>query len=608
MDDARITLLDPGWEAPLDGGGLPSPFDELGPSPLARQAAEVLQRELREGWVAPGVPTPPLEGREGGKMFGVLVVRLSDGRLGFLRAFSGMLAGHWDVEGYVPPLFDRAARASLEPQGEATVKALLARAETMRASPELLTLRAAHAEQSARHAAELAALRERHEVRRKQRHARRAELTGASSKRPQQVPSASSRDDGAAPAWVDRPGGTVESPASRPAESHGEGATPEAATQAAALRTSLHALDQESRGDKAERRRLETTHASERSSLEPKLLRLERRLRALDRLRHMVSRAVMRRIHDTYVITNARGERRLLRGLYERAQPPSGAADCAAPKLLAYARAHGLRPVALAEFWWGAPPPSGGRVTGAYYAACRDKCGPLLPFMLEGLHVAPPRTFTPPSTTPGALSILFEDRWLVVIAKPHGLLSVPGREASLSDSVLTRLRARHPDATGPLLVHRLDLDTSGLLVAALDARTHSALQRQFVHREVHKRYVAWVDGIVTGEEGRIDFPMRVDLDDRPRQIHDPIHGKPAVTEWRVLERRGGRTRVALFPLTGRTHQLRVHAAHPLGLGAPIVGDRLYGRDGERLMLHAESLTLLHPGTGERVTFDCPAPF
>ncbi|WP_426736198.1 RluA family pseudouridine synthase [Myxococcus faecalis] len=316
----------------------------------------------------------------------------------------------------------------------------------------------------------------------------------------------------------------------------------------------------------------------------------------------------MRRIHDTYVITNARGERRLLRGLYERAQPPSGAADCAAPKLLAYARAHGLRPVALAEFWWGAPPPSGGRVTGAYYAACRDKCGPLLPFMLEGLHVAPPRTFTPSSTTPGALSILFEDRWLVVIAKPHGLLSVPGREASLSDSVLTRLRARHPDATGALLVHRLDLDTSGLLVAALDARTHSALQRQFVHREVHKRYVAWVDGIVTGEEGRIDFPMRVDLDDRPRQIHDPIHGKPAVTEWRVLERRGGRTRVAFFPLTGRTHQLRVHAAHPLGLGAPIVGDRLYGRDGERLMLHAESLTLLHPGTGERVTFDCPAPF
>ncbi|WP_425537624.1 RluA family pseudouridine synthase [Myxococcus fulvus] len=603
MDDARITLLDPGVEAPLDGGGLPSPFDELGPSPLARQAAEVLQRELREGWVAPGVPTSPLEGREGGKMFGVLVVRLPDGRLGFLRAFSGMLAGHWDVEGYVPPLFDRAARASLEPRGEATVKALLARAEAMRASPELLTLRAAHAELSARHAAELAALRERHEVRRKQRHARRAELTGASSKRPQQVPSASSRDDGAAPAWVDRPGGTVESPASRPAESHGEGAT-----QAAALRTSLHALDQESRGDKAERRRLETTHASERSSLEPKLLRLERRLRALDRLRHMVSRAVMRRIHDTYVITNARGERRLLRGLYERAQPPSGAADCAAPKLLAYARAHGLRPVALAEFWWGAPPPSGGRVTGAYYAACRDKCGPLLPFMLEGLHVAPPRTFTPPSTTPGALSILFEDRWLVVIAKPHGLLSVPGREASLSDSVLTRLRARHPDATGPLLVHRLDLDTSGLLVAALDARTHSALQRQFVHREVHKRYVAWVDGIVTGEEGRIDFPMRVDLDDRPRQIHDPIHGKPAVTEWRVLERRGGRTRVAFFPLTGRTHQLRVHAAHPLGLGAPIVGDRLYGRDGERLMLHAESLTLLHPGTGERVTFDCPAPF
>ncbi|MCP3062154.1 pseudouridine synthase [Myxococcus sp. K38C18041901] len=508
-------------------------------------------------------------------MFGVLVVRLPEGHLGLLRAFSGMLAGRWDVEGYVPPLFDREARANMEPEGEATVKALFARAEAMRASPELLSLRAAHAEQSARHASELAALRERHEVRRKQRHARRAELTGAAEPRASSTPS--SLDEAHVRTRV-------------------------------ALRDSLHALDQESRGDKAERRRLEAAHESERSSLEPKRMRLERRLRALDRLRHMVSRAVMRRIHDTYVITNMRGERRLLRNLYERAQPPSGAADCAAPKLLAYAQAHGLHPVALAEFWWGAPPPSGGRVTGAYYAACRDKCGPLLPFMLEGLHVAPPRTFTPPPTTPGSLSILFEDRWLVVIAKPHGLLSVPGREATLNDSVLTRLQARYPDATGPLLVHRLDLDTSGLLVAALDARTHSALQHQFVHREVHKRYIAWVDGIVSGEQGRIDFPMRVDLDDRPRQIHDPIHGKPAVTEWRVLERLGDRTRVAFFPLTGRTHQLRVHAAHPLGLGAPIVGDRLYGRDAERLLLHAESLTLLHPGTGERVTFDCPAPF
>jgi len=566
--DARVTLFEPRMSPPEEGGSFPSPFDELGPSALARQAAEVLQAELRSGHLAADIPTALLENPEGGKMFGVLVVRLPDGRLGFLRAFSGMLAGRWDVEGFVPPLFDREARARLEPTGEATVKGLLARAAAMGSEPELLALRTAHEAQTARHAAELAALRERHEARRKQRHARRDELTRK------------------------QPGGNEQTSGEVTSEN----------------RAALHALDQESRGDKAERRRLEATHAEERQRIEPKLARLERRLRALERLRHMVSRALMRRIHDTYAITSARGERRLLRALYERGQPPSGAADCAAPKLLAYAHAHGLRPLALAEFWWGAAPPAGGRISGAYYAACRDKCGPLLPFMLEGLQVAPPRIFSPSPSAPGALTVLFEDPWLVVIDKPHGLLSVPGREESLTDSVLTRLKARHPQATGPLLVHRLDLDTSGLLVAALDSRTHAALQSQFVHREVRKRYVAWVDGYVKEDQGRIDFPMRVDLDDRPRQIHDPVHGKSAVTEWRVLERREGRTRVAFFPLTGRTHQLRVHASHPLGLGAPIAGDRLYGRDGERLMLHAESLTFQHPGTGASITIDCPAPF
>lgn len=555
--DARVTRFESRLSPPDEGGPFPSPFDELGPSALARQAAEELQRELREGFVAPGLPTSLLEDAEGGKMFGVLVVRLLDGSVGFLRAFSGMLAGRWDVEGFVPPVFDRERRALIEPEGEATVKALHARAVAMRSSTELLALRTEHEAQLARHATEFAAMRERHEVRRKARHARRSELTQAGG------------DTGP---------------------------------------SALHALDQESRGDKAERRRMETVHQEERQRIEPRLARMERRLRAMDRLRQRVSRAVMRLIHDTYVIPSARGEQRLLRHLFEQGQPPSGAADCAAPKLFAYAYAQGLRPLALAEFWWGAPPPAGGRVSGAYYASCRDKCAPLLPFMLEGLSVAAPRTFSPPVVAPGELSILFEDAWLVVIDKPDGLLSVPGREASLSDSVLTRLRVRYPHATGPLLVHRLDLDTSGLLVAALDSRTHSALQHQFVHREVRKRYVAWVERQVHGEEGRIDFPMRVDLNDRPRQIHDPIHGKPAVTEWRVLERRDGRTRVAFFPLTGRTHQLRVHASHPLGLGAPIVGDRLYGRDGERLMLHAESLTLQHPGTGATVTFDCPAPF
>jgi tRNA pseudouridine32 synthase / 23S rRNA pseudouridine746 synthase len=207
---------------------------------------------------------------------------------------------------------------------------------------------------------------------------------------------------------------------------------------------------------------------------------------------------------------------------------------------------------------------------------------------------------------------VFEDDWLVIVDKPAGLLSVPGRSGQLRDSVQVRLRARHPDASGPMIVHRLDLDTSGLVLVAKDAATHAALQKLFACRAIEKRYVAWLDHEVGrpvgADRGVVELALRVDLDDRPRQIYDPVHGVPAVTEWRVIERAAGRTKVALVPRTGRTHQLRVHAAHPLGIGAPIVGDRLYGRPGDRLLLHAEGLAFVHPRTGARVSVERPAPF
>jgi len=549
-----------------------SPFDELGPGPLARYAAGVLQTGLRCGTIADGIPASILDEPGGGKMFGVLVVCAPDGRLGFLKAFSGTLGGRFDVPGFAPPLFDREARAAVEVEGERTVKSLTARAEAFAALPSVVQVRAALEELAARHRGELAALRAAHTEHRQQRRSQREAL---------------------------------------------EAAGPPAADE------TLHDLAQQSRRDKAERRRLDATQAAEWTELAARFASLDRRAAAHVRLHRMVSRYLMRQIHDTYRIANARGEVRPLRSLYAPAEPPGGAGDCAAPKLLAYAYAKGLRPVALAEFWWGAPPLGGGRVAGAFYPACRDKCGPLLPFMLEGLDVAAPRLFTRPESAGLELRVVFEDDCIVVVDKPCGLLSVPPRSGGAGDSVLERLRSRYPGATGPLLVHRLDLDTSGLLVAALNETSHAALQRQFLRRSVEKRYVALVNGDVGGDEGTIDLAIRVDVADRPRQIHDPVHGRSAVTAWKVLER-GTATRIAFFPRSGRTHQLRVHAAHPLGLGAAIIGDRLYGlagdrlygragdridgREGGRLMLHAESLAFTHPVSGQRVVFVSSAPF
>jgi len=198
----------------------------------------------------------------------------------------------------------------------------------------------------------------------------------------------------------------------------------------------------------------------------------------------------------------------------------------------------------------------------------------------------------------GELRTLHEDAHVIVVSKPVGLLSAPGR--STRDSVQTRL--------GATAVHRLDLDTSGVLVLAKDPATLAALHRQFENREVEKRYVAWLAGDITGDAGTIALPLRGDLDDRPRQIVDDVHGRAALTEWRVLARDGGRTRVAFHPKTGRTHQLRVHAAHPRGLATPIVGDRIYGTSAARLMLHAEFLAFTHPHTGQRMELADLSPF
>jgi tRNA pseudouridine32 synthase/23S rRNA pseudouridine746 synthase len=460
------------------------------------------------------------------------------------------------VDGFVPPVFDEGARDAVWIDGEAEMRGLAARIEALANGEEAHAARASLDAIDARLAEELAAMRERHAANRAERHAARA----------------SGVDEAA-----------------------------------------MHAFAQASRADTAEMRRLEARHLEERAETAARVAALEAEREALETARTARSRELLVQIHDSYVLANGRGEARRLRDIFAPTAPPGGAGDCAAPKLLAHALHAGLRPVALAEVWCGATPRTGDRHDGTFYPACRGKCGPVLGHMLDGVACEAAPIFGAAPIADDEPRVVYEDQWLVVVDKPCGLLSIPGRSGQLRDSVATRLRRRDPGATGALIVHRLDLDTSGLLLTARDPETHAALQAQFARREIEKRYVAWLDGRVVGDSGVIDLAIRVDVDDRPRQIHDPMHGKPAVTAWQVLVRAGDRTRVAFFPHTGRTHQLRVHAAHPRGLGAPIRGDRLYGRGGnvaddERLALHAESLAFTHPRTGARLTLERPAPF
>jgi tRNA pseudouridine32 synthase/23S rRNA pseudouridine746 synthase len=280
--------------------------------------------------------------------------------------------------------------------------------------------------------------------------------------------------------------------------------------------------------------------------------------------------------------------------------PPGGTGDCCAPKLLQYAYLHHLTPVCMAEFWWGESPKSLIRHHGQFYPACRGKCKPVLTWMLQGLEVDP-HTDTADSVLQEP-AIIYEDEALVVLSKPAGMLSVPGKTGD--DSVAAWAQRRWP---GAMLVHRLDMLTSGILLAAKTMEVYQQLQQQFTDRTVKKKYLAVVEGSPAKEHGIIDLPLASDPMNRPLQVVDSENGKRAITEYRVLQA-GQRSLLALWPHTGRTHQLRMHCAHPEGLGCPIVGDELYGRKADRLYLQAQAIAFVHPMTGKRMHFELPYPF
>lgn len=506
------------------------------PHPLCVIAAEETQAYLKER-------TEWREELQTGKMFGVLVVRTPAGEVGYLAAFSGNLAGKNVHPFFVPPIYDLLQPDGFFRQEEERINEINARIRTLQASPALEDARSRLQSTIEYCDFVLQAAKDLMKKRKEERD------------RLRQFP-----------------------------------LTEEETTL----------LIKESQHMKAAHK---LTKKSLRSILEEdqaKVDRLEQEIEQLKQERKRRSATLQHKLFEQFLIMNARGEVKDLCELFaptSQGTPPAGAGECAAPKLLQYAYQHQLEPIAMAEFWWGDSPKTEIRHHGYYYPACKGKCEPILHHMLQGLRVDE-NPLLADSHRETKLDILYEDDYLLIVNKPAGMLSVPGKGDA--DSVYHRLRILYPEATGPIIVHRLDMATSGLLLAAKTKEAHQNLQAQFKNRTIQKRYIALLEGEVPQDEGEIRLPLCPDPLDRPRQIVSEEFGKPALTHYWVLERTSGKTLIAFYPQTGRTHQLRVHAAHPQGLHCPILGDELYGRKAERLYLHAEYLAFTHPITSERI--------
>lgn len=314
------------------------------------------------------------------------------------------------------------------------------------------------------------------------------------------------------------------------------------------------------------------------------------------------SQALQQWLFGQYHLLNANGQSASLFEIFADKVPPSGAGDCCAPKLLQYAYQHALKPLCMGEFWMGRSPKGEIREEGHFYPACQHKCKPILTWMLQGLDVEPNPMMKDYSQTMERLQTFYEDDAIVVFDKPAGLLSVPGKDnlPSLADIV----RQRYPHAEGPIIVHRLDMDTSGLMIVALTNEAYQHLQQQFIHHSVRKRYSALLEhSMPVGLTGTIDLPLCPNPYDRPRQMVHEEYGKRSITRYEVVGNMDRHALIRLWPQTGRTHQLRVHMAHPQGLANPIIGDRLYGHTAKRLMLWADQLEFVHPCTGKPMHFE-----
>ena len=527
------------------------------PNPLAINAAIQLKEYLtnQTDWIHNFGLDPEDKTLAIGKMFGVLVVQKANLELGFLAGFSGKLADSNEHQFFVPPVYDMLRSDGFFKNGEKIINKINQEIETLEANEEYISLKSEWLQLSKKAQLEIEGKKEEVNNARRLRKQKKKELQ----------PVLSSEDyDELLAKQVD-----------------------ESLRNKYFFNLFVKEWDEKLQG------------------LKRNLIVFEDQLEKLKMERKERSNALQQQLFDNYKFLNAEKEWKSLREIFSldlNIPIPAGSGECAAPKLLHYAFLHELKPIAMAEFWWGQSPKSEIRKHGEFYPACKSKCEPILGHMLKGLEVEE-NPFLKNPAEGKELEVIFEDDVLMVVNKPSEFLSVPGK--NVSDSVQKRIVDLYPDA---ILVHRLDQSTSGIILVAKNKFTHQELQSQFVKRTVEKRYLALLDGEIQDKEGLIDLPIRVDLDNRPHQLVCYKYGKPSQTKFKVLGVKDGLTRIQFFPITGRTHQLRMHAAHPSGLNTPILGDDLYGKRSSRLHLHAEYLAFTHPKSKERMHFEVKAEF
>ena len=490
-----------------------------------------------------------------GKMFGVLVVRDSDGSLGYLAAFSGLLAGSNDVAGFVPPVFDLQLPGGYFRQEESGISALNKKIKEAECSDGYVAAVAAVADMKRAMEQQLAAMREDMRLGK----LRRSELRASA---------ALTADEEAA-------------------------------------------LVRESQFQKAELKRATARWQRQITECEEAVAPFKASVVSMKEERKRRSAALQRWLFEQFKVLNANGcEKSLLDIFAEHSGiiPPGGAGECAAPKLLQYAYLNSLTPIAVAEFWVGESPTGEVRRDGCFYGACKSKCEPILGFMLQGLDVE--ENALEKGGDISSVKVIYEDEHLIIVDKPSGVLSVPGVVGGTS--VQQWLRDEYQHSNELFMVHRLDMATSGLLVAAKSMETFKMMQQLFASREVVKHYTALLQGVPRNSSGVVELPLAPDYMNRPRQKVDYASGKHAITRYellKVVEHDGELCALVRFtPITGRTHQLRVHAAHADGLDCPIVGDAIYGSAGKRLMLHACSLSFVHPVSGDVVNVESDIEF